>query len=486
MKTFVLAREGAIYFLARLLPALLNLPTFYLLTNYLSGAEYGRYSLIFSTVAFLQIIFFSWINQGFYRFYSTHPIEARKQLLSTTIGCFAISLVLSLLIGAAIANTADIPPTGLLFGAAAALLGSLAAIELLSVRRNIEERPFAYAGVQIGRALCALLAGGAAAYWTGSAVAVILCSALAWLFLAFVAGIGNWIASIARTRIDRDLTIQLFRYGWPLTAATALMQAVATLDRAMLAIFRTPLAVGEYSSVFDLAQFSLGTLGSAIGLAFYPRILRAHSGDGDTLPGLLRQNAGIQLAILLPSAVGLAIVGPDLTALLVGPQLSGGAAAVMPWVAIAMFLGVFKAYYFDLAFQLSKWTMGSLIVAAVTLLVTGIANLLLIPSLGAVGAAQASLMGFAMATCVSVLLGRMHAMPMPFPWRDALKIGCATLIMILSTVAIPAQPTIAGLTIRVCVGAMTYFGIMMLVDACGLHRLAVEVRQRLGEKRANG
>lgn len=471
-------RDVSIYFAARVIPALLVLGSVAVLTRHLPGPEFGRYALVISTVGLLNAVFFSWNNQSFYRYLADTDTCHRETLLSTVMLGFALSMMLVVSFGLGVTVFSGMELEGFSVSAVVFLLAALSSLELLGFRFSGERRPGEYALLQIGRAAGTLLAGGAAAFWTGSATAVIVAVALSWMLLAFALGLVKWALSTRVSQFNRNLARELFRYGAPLTFAMALMQGVSTVDRVLLKIIKGDLALGEYAVAFDLAQFALGTLGSAVSLALLPSLLSLYGvANPQEIDARLRALAVVLVSILLPAAVGMTLTSDLIVQIMVGPELRTGAQQVLPWVTGAMFVGVVKSFYVDVSFQLTRWTRGSLIVAAVALLTTACLDLLLIPRLGAAGAGQASLGGFLVAFVVSLRLGSQRAVSMPLPFGELFKIVGATLVMAVVISLIDSTDPIVSFLLKVGVGGATYAAAALLLDVN-------QVRGRLANLRA--
>jgi len=463
--------HGAVYLLARLLPSVLSLASIVLLTRYLSGPEYGRYALVLAAVGFINIGCFSWIGQAFYRYYAAHRGEGEGRLLATAFAGFAASFVIAAIVGITAASLGGGDFEGLTLVAGLLLLVGQAMTDLLGLRRNVEGRPYSYSMIQVGRGV-GMIAGGVAAYLTGDLATALFTIAVCWLAISAFAGMLRWAVTARRQDISGTLLLELLRYGAPLTFAIGLMQATNTVDRVLLALLRGDHAVGEYAAAFDLVQFIIGALGSALSLVFLPALIGNYAVHArEQVSAQLTSYAGVLLAVMLPASVGLALVGPSMAQLLIGPELRGEAANVMPWIAAAMFLSVIKGYYFDISFQLAKWTKGNLIVAAATLTTTALLDLWLIPARGAVGASQASFGGFLVATILSIALGTRKALPMPLPLLDTIKVATATAAMAAVVMLVGGAGSLAlNISAKVLLGVIAYAALLILLDAIGLRR----------------
>jgi O-antigen/teichoic acid export membrane protein len=162
-----------------------------------------------------------------------------------------------------------------------------------------------------------------------------------------------------------------------------------------------------------------------------PEITRAKHTDEDLywrrLHGLYRLMAGLFLVVALP----LMLLGPAVVRLLYGMAYAG-AAALLPWLVLRLFLtnfGVARSIFItnESLFRFALFT--ALAGAAVNL---GL-NFVLIPRWGVLGAVAASLVSFAITTFVLEWLQpkarrnlRLMALAAVLPWRQLPAGGCRT------------------------------------------------------------
>lgn len=121
-----------------------------------------------------------------------------------------------------------------------------------------------------------------------------------------------------------------------------------------------------------------------------------------------------------------------------------------------MALGVFKAFYADLAFQLGRKTSGNVIVSIITLVSNLVFAVALIRSNGLVGAAQAAAATFTFGLLASLFLGRSYGkFSMPFDFASVAKIALCTILMVVA-IRLCALPGAPGLLLRMIIGIGAY------------------------------
>lgn len=460
----MLARDSVIYLLARVFPAIFSFATIAILTRALSPREYGSYALIMSAAMISGSLLFSWNNYAVARSYAEFG-ERRDRLLSTAlIGLSASWLIFVIIvIPSLLVLDVNIGLSSLI--SAAVFSGAFAWMELTGRILNVSERPYAYVGLHFLRSVSVMTAGGGIGLLTGRSDAVIFGIAVSYILVSLLPFFSKWLREVRLRSIDRQLMGQMFRYGFPLAFAVGLMQLVGALDRWMLEWYIGRIKVAEYAVGYDIAQFSIIAIGSSLNLAFYPRIMHVlhHSGKEEA-DRVLSVYFLTLVSILLPSAVGLAIVADQMSMLLVGDDLRDGAAKIIPWISYAMLFAGLKAFYADYYFQLSRWTFGTTLIAATTLLVNIFLNILLIPSLGEKGAAIASLLTFFIALSFTILLGRYRGSKLPGLTREFTKPIIATAIMAFTVFMLPVPTNIPGVVLKIFVGFLVYATLCWVMD----------------------
>jgi O-antigen/teichoic acid export membrane protein len=245
-------------------------------------------------------------------------------------------------------------------------------------------------------------------------------------------------------------------FGGPLSLSYALDVAVYFSDRMAIAFLAGADAVGRYASGFDLAEKSLSAIMIAVGSAGFSIALRLYEqGDRASFERQLKNNITLLVAISLPAAVGIGMVSHDLAQLL-GVQFRSSAEQIIPVIALMVFVAFMRANYFDHAFYFARRTLWQTINLAITAVLNIGLNLALIPRLGLIGAAYASLIAYAVALILSAVVGR-TIMALPVPPRDILKVAAATAIMAIVLYGLPEVRPPFALIVRVAVGASVYF-----------------------------
>jgi len=280
----------------------------------------------------------------------------------------------------------------------------------------------------ISYAISALSLGAAMAYFGYGPIGVILGTAMGMLIPAAILSAKSW-ALFDRSLYTPELTRKLLIYGTPLAASFFLDEVANLSDRYMLAWLVDEAEAGKYAVGYDLAGNTVMMIMNAINLAAYPMIVKLLDTKGkEAALEYFNTYVILLLSISIPAVVGLSLVGPGLVSLVIGDDYQPAVILVLPWVASAIFFMGLGAFYVHLPFQLGNKNGGIFKIGVYTALINLILNFWLIPKMGMLGAAVATLLSFMLSTALGVYYAR-GVFPLPFPAREVVKIVIAAVFM---------------------------------------------------------
>lgn len=189
-----------------------------------------------------------------------------------------------------------------------------------------------------------------------------------------------------RLSIDRELVTPLIRTWLPFFIAAVLIRAYASVDIIFLSLLRGEHAVGWYSVAYKLT-FALQFLPLALNNSVFPAFSRAFMVSRDALRAIFEQSFRFLLFLVVPLTTGVF--------LFVQPILN------LRWAAYSQTAPALRVLILGLPFIFLNLILSSLLNAtnrqrentihiAITLAVNVVLDIMLIPSLGHVGAAWAS------------------------------------------------------------------------------------------------
>jgi O-antigen/teichoic acid export membrane protein len=465
-----LVRHSAYYLLGRIATGAVGLVTLIAFTRVLSPVVYGRYAVIIAIASLIAGVGFQWLRQCLVRF-GTEISGSRQPLLGTLGVLFAATIVTTLALAIFMALVGSAVHIAISPAELAAVCGLTLAqswFELSADAARTELRPWRYSVANFLRSLLCLAFGVAAALLTHQVLLVILGMAAGY-FLASLVAAPPWLSGLRHVDVATWLQIRrIMAYGIPLAGTLGLQFILDSADRLMLASMRGYIEAGTYSSAYNLAQFSIGTLLGGLGLASLPLAVGAfRAADQGRVVALLERNLLMALSIGVPAIVGLVIIAPTIDYLLLGNYAPGQSAIVTMIVAIGIGMAAIRSYCLDIVFMLHQRTWLQAVVIGASALLNVLLNLALIPRWGPIGAAFATLMAFASALAGSLALGRRY-LKIRLPLKDTVKILIASASMGLVVVRVLVwRPGWLILTFAILSGALVYVFISVAVNVAG-------------------
>ncbi len=419
-----LFKQTFIYGIATVLPRMLNflLVPLYTTTTVMSDAQYGQVSVIFAYFVLFNVLLSYGMETAFFRF--LHKQDNPKQVVSTStwslVGSSSLFLILGYLSRDVITHITDIPPDIIEFVLWILFFDALAVIPFAWLRA--EERPIRYAVIKtinvaltIGLNLFFLLSlkDLAIEYPLFNKI-YIPDFQVGYVFIA------NLIASLltlvmmapfyfkVEFKFDKILWKRMLNYAFPVLLAGIAFAVNEAFDRVMLRHMLpqdTALAeVGAYNACYKLALF-MTLFSTAFRLGVEPFFFsHASSQNAQTTYAQITKYFSIFGALIYI----VVIVFADLIKqVVITSDTYWYAMKIVPLVLLAnLFLGIY--YNLSVWYKVTDRTRYggyiSLIAAAVTIVV----NLILIPTIGFMGAAISTLAAYGSMMILSYIWGQKY------------------------------------------------------------------------------
>ncbi|ESQ89138.1 polysaccharide biosynthesis protein [Asticcacaulis sp. AC460] len=472
------------YLPANILQGLVGFASLTVFTRLLSPEDYGHYAMALGVTTLAQTMFFTWIEAAMARFY---PAESRDDAQAPALYGTLYRLVIAVFIGFAALSALGLwlwPGSGPFKMAVGISLGCVifrTLVKMVQEQRKSEGRVGAASMIDMVQtaggfglgALCAWAGLGGAAPILGGGV-------IALATLPFIVR-EDW-GRAAKGSFDRGRAKAYLQYGLPVSASLILTLGLYTVDRFLIAHYLNAAEAGAYHAGFSLASRILDVLFIWFGAAGGPAMVHAlESGGVSGLRENARQQLRIMSFVLFPAVAGLIMVAPELGGLLIGEGLRTEALSVTPLIAIGAVLSGLNTYYFLQAFTLAKKTKLLVIAMAVPAVSNIVLNVILIQTMGLIGAAWASLLSFALGIAASWLLG-LKTLPLPIPVLDLIKTAaCAGAMMAVLSVLPRWGIDVVDLAIRSVTGVVIYGALAWLLN---LNSIRDIVHQRLMKRAA--
>ncbi|MEJ2636440.1 MAG: polysaccharide biosynthesis C-terminal domain-containing protein [Calditrichia bacterium] len=319
------------------------------------------------------------------------------------------------------------------------------------------------------KAVIALSLGTLLVFFGAGAKGVLVGLILGFIFPSFWMIIKEWYI-VRRRYFDKNILLQLVKYGIPLITSFALNAVIHSSDRIMLGWIIGKSDAGLYSSGYNIAQQILIFSMSTINLAAYPIVVRSLEKKrlAETDKNLSMYFT-ILIGIALPITVGLSLLSKDISNIFLGQAYREAANRLIPWISIGIFFMGIRAFYTDMAFQLGKRTIGQASVLFIAAFVNIVLNILWIPNLGMIGAAYSTVLSCAIALFLSWFVGK-KIFYLPFPFRDIFKIIFATFFMTFSLYLTSSMEGILGFVAKISIGILTYAICSILLNVGGVKK----------------
>ena len=479
-----LFRASAIYTIGNIAPkigAFLLLPIY---VRFLTQADYGALALLTSLAGILAIVYHLGLDSALMRLHFDVQGSAQARLYSTatlfSIGLASVlTVILALTLGpffeALFAGVAFVPLGGLAL--LVALMGSLQYVPSTLFRASGQAGRFlavnlgAFLVSSILSVVLVTLAGlGAAGVLTGQLVAS---SAVFIVTLILIGRMTPWT-------FDRGQLREALALGLPLLPHGVAAWALRLADRWLIALFiglpavDARAQVGVYAVGYQLG-FVVSIVITSFNSAWSPYFFRI--GNRPSGPSFYTAMTTVIIGGLLALASGVSVLAPELVAVIARPGYEA-AADVLPIIAFA---SVFQGLYtmFVTVVFLTKRTRR---LAAITLTAAGInvaLNLVLIPTLGILGAAWATLGSYLFFAVATYAYARgMYAMQIEWA-RLAAMLAIAVAGVLVGRVLSP-EPSAASGAIHAAIGLGVAAGIVAIAYPA-LQRLRSASRALPGE-----
>ncbi|MGE6791808.1 flippase [Pseudomonas guineae] len=420
-------RDSAIYGGGDFFLKLIAFFTFPLLAAALSTAGFGLLELAMTVVSLGGILVRCGLNNAVQRFYWDQAVTPDERPLLVSTGFFA-----TLLLGVAcgVVTFFLLPSVFPIMSGGditLSLLGSFAIALLLPLTQwaqylqdvlRLHFAPWRFLGFSFtSRALGAILSVIAVLYWGAGVEGVLSAQALV-LFIAVPFGV--WlIRKDIVFQADVDWSRRLINYGSPFIFTELAYWLFSSIDRWMLASMAGVDDVGLYSVAFRFSSLAF-FVATAFGMAWSPYAVKLRSDYPQDYRKIYAQVLLILLVVMLSVAGTVALFSGEILGLFLPPEYSG---AAIP-LAILCFTTVLQASQQVTAIGISlanRTKVFAYLVWVAAVLNIGI-NWLLIPALGVVGAAWATVLAYVFLSS-GFLYFTQRYYPLPIAWGRLLWIG---------------------------------------------------------------
>jgi O-antigen/teichoic acid export membrane protein len=473
-----LASHSVVYGTADVFGNVVSLLLLPLLTLYLSAQEYGDVVLLGMFSALAKILFRLGLDGGFFRVYYDHrERDPRRFAGSVALFAAAVGTAWWLLVLATAAPLTTVllgarPELWVILAAGDVALGTLIYVPLNLLR--IQDRPGLFSLLSTGRHTVNL----------GLKVALVMAGhgveGVLWSDLVATAAIALALLPVlvrgTRLAFDWRLLREALAFGLPKVPHGLLVQVQNVADRKLLDRYVPRAVVGQYGVAYSLGagvKLALSAFEPAWGPFIYSRMR-----EPDAPRTFARVITWAWLAFAV-AGTGVAVFASELLQIFTSrPEFRAGA-PVIPIVALAyLFHGAFLLT--SIGIGVKKRTRWYPVITAASATTNVVANLMLIPRLGMLGAAWATVLSYAVMAGLGFGISR-RLYPLPLEWGRLGRITAAALGVYLAAQLVPSGTL--SLAIPVKLGLLAALPALLVASGFATPRERSALRERLRRTR---
>ncbi len=399
MKTFYLAA-------ARALNGGISLLIVFVLSNYFTPVEYGRFGLIHSAYVAVSTFCFFWLGAYLFRFSDVSQTRASLSQLVLV----SLLIMLSAVFALTFFGFTQTPGDGVIIALGAMALGGFSAVQEFLAGRQFYRQYFLTSGIRF--ALVVALVFLTLMYLRDPMVVmsiVIFALAVPAVIMFALHGAGaSSGALVSMGRVDAPQIVSVLRYSAPFVAISLTNAVINMADRVVIGRALDLKSVGLYVGAQDLTMQIVGASASVLLLRTAAPSMQAFDAHGlsrATARAFIRRMVLAGGALLVVIGLCLALA-PQTYLLLLAPEAQQAAGSF--YILLTLGSGVFflTTLIFHTVLMIEKRTH---IMAAASLIVLfgNIAgNLALVPDYGLAGAAAALLLSSALGLIYSAFMTR--------------------------------------------------------------------------------
>ncbi|MDQ3980412.1 MAG: oligosaccharide flippase family protein [Actinomycetota bacterium] len=450
----------------RLVGALTGVVVAGLLSRQLGPAGFGELSVIFTVAILASTVAEFGTNYVVVAEMAAHPWRRRELAAGLALVRGVAGALLATTGSVVLVGVFDRPDAAWAGGAVLATL-PLAALTGLTVLHQARLRPEIGAALSLGQSVLWLVAVVVA----GTLGASLAFYGLAYLLVGLVQAAAAW-ATVGREHPAwscwRPAAGWIVRRSWPLGIATVLGAVYYRLDAVLVFELSGADAAGFYSAAYrflDVLQLVPAALAGVLVPLFASACAR---GDREGSERVLRLAVTVAAAVALPVAAGAFVAADRIAVAVFGPAFTptGDVLAVLPLAFFSITTGYMYAAMLVALGQVRVLA----VVAALAAVLSVTADLIVIPTWGAVGAAWITVcVEYLVTTCLALWLRSRIGFRLPWPRIGAAAAASAVLVAVawpLRSAPLPlllVVPSVAYLIAATSFRAVTRADLRVLV-----------------------
>lgn len=451
---------------------LLGFISFPILARIFSVEEYGLISLVSNTIA-VAVVFSKFGLQAsvqrFYKEQAVHPEPGalRKYYSTVYLGAAANGFVVSLLF---LALVWLVPASymgvrvRIIFSVAAGLILLRSISSMITNLLQVEGRTYAWNVLQIAtKAATIAMTLSLLFLWNRTPavffIGMVFVEAAAVLFvIPYLRRREMLSLSVFNKKIFREIMI----YGLPMMAAEIFYIILDTGDRFLVEAYLGGRPLGLYAAAYNISGYVRDSLSSPLQLALFPMVMEIWvlKGSEKTKEFLSRTMNYFVLAGIAVVALASAC-SSDVINLIASPKFNE-AHHLLPYILIGMLANA-VAMFLKSGLLIHKKTYLMMKVIMASCVVNIVMNVILLPRIGLLGAAIATLGSYVFSTSVFAWHSRKY-LPLQtnwFAWFRYAVVGCFTWYL---SSHLEIHSLLLSLAVRATICLFVYAAILWLID----------------------
>jgi O-antigen/teichoic acid export membrane protein len=484
-----LIKQSSVYMICELLIMMGGFLSFPIFTRLLTKQEYGVMNLISITLTLVEEFSSMGIRHAVNRFYSSINLNGQcPTFYSTTIYSSLLFGIIGTIISVCACNV--LAHLGFIDKSVLSLL-SIAVILIITrvmtkvignlyrMREKAKTYSFfalltKYLGMGISILLVAFYAYGITGFFWGLVVGEII--ALILLVVNMIKQIGVPVLSFYSYPLLREMIV----YGFPLLVAGLSFSLMSFGDRYLIGWYVSAEAVAMYSVPYNLCSYIQNIFVMGFQYAYFPLVMKEwDSGDEDKARRGIVQIIRIYCMCAIPIVFGMSALGEKIISTVASDKYAE-ASYILPYVITGeMLAGLATPLMMGFVFMRKPGMIVKYGWYAATANI--IMNMLLIPILGILGAAVATLCSY----MFHIMLGARTSFKyfaIPVPYSAILKYVLCSTIMYATIKVLGLLNLGLGLISLVLVGSTTYLFLIFIFDE-EVHKNTMLIIQNIIKKR---
>ncbi len=269
---------------------------------------------------------------------------------------------------------------------------------------------------------------------------------------------------IVRSRLD-----EMIAYALPLIISFMVGASMSVADRYQVQWFLGLDAVAIYAAAYMIGRQPIDMLFTTLNLGAFTRLMKGYEVDGlDAAAQNLGQHIARMIGLTLPAVVGLSLLAPQILHTLFDARYWQATPQLIPVIASMAFIAGIKSHGFDQGFHMTRKSRLLVICELPSVVVAIGAGAILIRTIGLIGAAYGTFLGYLLGLTLSGIFVR-RLMPVRLPWDEIGKIVASVLIMAVAVRSATwcCDQTTLLLVLTIVLGSAVYGAAVIALNILG-------------------